>query len=128
MEARATSCMDGLVAKYDANGNGKIDVEERQGYVREVARLRRDEARRQAAQRPSARTAVQGLPQPRMTRDLFLKHDANRNGRLELEERAKLESELRRVAEEQFRKLDTNGDGELDRQEREALPNRPTRP
>ena len=37
--------------KYDTNGNGKIDVEERKGCVRERARLLQEDVRRDAALR-----------------------------------------------------------------------------
>lgn len=40
-----------LIEKYDVNRNGKIDVEERKGYVTELARLRRQQMRQEAAAR-----------------------------------------------------------------------------
>jgi hypothetical protein len=37
----------GLVKKYDVNGNGKIDVQERKAYLHELSHLRKEAQKRQ---------------------------------------------------------------------------------
>src|SRR3990172_7520794 len=76
-----------LVARHDLNGNGKIDVDERQGYMRDMARLRREEAQTLAAQRPvlSPQERLFYRP-PRLTPELVSRYDTNQNGKLDLPE------------------------------------------
>jgi len=112
---------DLLIQKCDTNGNGKIDVDERKGYIRERAKRLREDAKLEAALRPVVPPEVRlFLSPPQWTKEKVAKYDANRNGRLEPEERAQERQNAVKVAEEKFRKADGNGDGRLDAKERQA--------
>lgn len=114
--------VDPLVVKHDINGNGKIDVNERKAFVRERALRRRQEARQIASQRPSLsryeRLFLKPIRWDRATRE---KYDANKNGRLEVQERIKAMNDAADAAREEFRKHDRNGDGKLDGVEFSAI-------
>jgi hypothetical protein len=112
---------DPSLLKYDTNGNGQIDVEERNGYVRERAKLVREQAKREAAQRPVVPPGVREfLVPPHWTKEKLVQYDANHNGKLEPAERAEERRDALKAAEERFRKADKNADGRLDAKEREA--------
>jgi hypothetical protein len=57
-----------LIIKYDRNANGKIDVEERKGYVKELAHLRRAQLLRHS-------------------QEAFIKADVNADGKIDKNER-----------------------------------------
>ncbi len=104
-----------LVAKYDANGNGKIDVEDRKGYIRERAKRLREEAQREAAKRPVVPLGVRlFLEPPNWTPEKVARYDASKDGRLDLEERRQERLDAVKTAEAKFKQADTNGDGRLD--------------
>lgn len=76
-----------VMQKYDTNGDGKLDDQER-------AAMRADfQAKRQE-----------------MKAKMLAKYDINKDGKLEPEERAAMREDR---AERQFKRLDTNGDGQL---------------
>lgn len=111
-----------MVHRFDANGNGRIDVEERRGYVREVARERREAAGRLAAQRAAqGGLRLEDLKLPGPTRAQFLQHDANGNGRLDPDEKAGFEAARREELARRFRRADRDGNGALDRGELKGL-------
>lgn len=117
-----TGAHTNLIARSDANGNGRIDVEERKGYVRELARERHEAADRQAAKRAAqGGLKLEDLRRPAPTREQFRQHDANANGRLEPEEQARLEAAQREELASRFREADRNKDGVLDRDEFKPL-------
>jgi EF hand/Synaphin protein len=77
----------GVMQKYDANGDGKLDDGER-------AKLHADmKAKREA-----------------MKADMLAKYDINKDGKLDKTERAVMKNERAEVA---FKKADTNNDGQL---------------
>jgi hypothetical protein len=89
--------------------------------VRERAKRLREEARREAAQRPEVPAEVRlFLRPPNWTRETVARYDANGNGRLEPEERACERRDAIQRAREEFRQADTNGDGRWDATERRA--------
>jgi len=77
----------GVMQKYDANGDGKLDDAER-------AKLHTDmKAKREA-----------------MKADMLAKYDINKDGKLDKTERAVMKNERAEVA---FKKADANNDGQL---------------
>jgi Ca2+-binding EF-hand superfamily protein len=120
-EISSTQCIN-LVARFDANGNGRIDVEERKGYVRELARERRNAANAQAAKRAAqGGLKLEDLKPRGPTRAQIIAHDANRDSRLDPDERARLDAALREELAQRFKRADANGDGVLNREETQAL-------
>lgn len=110
-----------VIRKYDANANGKIDVDERKGYVRERARLLREEARRAAAQRPVTPPELRPfVALPNWTKEKVTRYDNNRNGKLDPEERRQERLDAIQAARTQFKKADSNGDGRVDSREQQA--------
>ncbi len=81
-----------LLKKYDLNCNGKIDVPERQGYVRELSSITRaylKEESQAATNRVSERgKKIDALDNMLLREDgpLLRKYDSNKNGRLDKEE------------------------------------------
>jgi hypothetical protein len=77
----------GVMQKYDANGDGKLDDAER-------AKLHADmKVKREA-----------------MKADMLAKYDINKDGKLDKTERAVMKNERAEIA---FKKADTNNDGQL---------------
>jgi hypothetical protein len=112
-----------LLVRFDINGNGRIDVEERtKEFVRTQTRLRLEAAKAHAVQRGrQGGLKLDDLKVSSPTRAQFMAHDANGNGRLEVEERTRLETALREGLVRRFRLADVNGDGVLDRNEARAM-------
>lgn len=116
-----TEVVGPLMQKYDTNGNGKIDVEERKGYVRERAKLVREDAKREAALRPAVSPEVRlFLEPPSWTPEKVAWYDANKDGKLDLAERRQERLDAVKAAEAKFKQSDTNRDGRLDAAERQA--------
>jgi Ca2+-binding EF-hand superfamily protein len=114
--------MDPLVAKYDLNHNGKIDVSERKPYVRELSRQRREEAKAFAAQQPVLTPQErQFFHPPQLTPELIQKSDTNHDGKLETTERLKIMQDAAEAARQEFRRYDVNQDGKLDKEEMKAV-------
>jgi hypothetical protein len=110
-----------LIRKHDTNSNGKIDVDERKGYVRERARLLREAARRDAAQRPVIPPELRPfVALPNWTKEKVGRYDVNRNGKLDPDERRQERLDAIQTARAQFKRADTNGDGLLDPAERQS--------
>jgi Ca2+-binding EF-hand superfamily protein len=113
--------VDPLVVKYDANNNGKIDINERKGYVRELASRRRAEVKAVAAQRPKLNYQERLFYRlPRLTPELIQRYDTNHNGRIDIPEQAQLQRDSGEAAKQEFRRFDRNADGKLDKQELKA--------
>lgn len=114
--------IDPLVARFDLNENGKIDVEERRDYVREVARQRRAEVKELARQRPKLNYQERLFYRlPRLTPELIAKYDTDGNGKIDLAEQAQIMHDAAKEARTQFRRFDLNGDGFLDQDELKAM-------
>lgn len=111
------------LARYDLNGNGRIDIEERtKEFVREQSRLRLESAKEHAAQRGhQGGLKLDDLKLSSPNRAQFIAHDANGNGQLEPEERIRLEATLREELVRRFHLADVNGDGVLDRNEARSM-------
>lgn len=109
---------DPLIAKFDLNGNGKIDVNERKPYVQELSRQRREEVKTFAAQQPvlSPQERIFYHP-PRLTPELIQKYDGNHDGKLDSAERLKISQDASEAAKAEFRRFDNNQDGKLDKEE-----------
>jgi EF hand len=109
---------DLLVAKYDLNGNGKIDVNERKPYVQELARQRLEESKAFAAQQPMLNPQERIFYHPpRLTPELIQKYDDNHDGKLDSAERLKISQDASDAAKAEFRRFDSNQDGKLDKEE-----------
>jgi len=94
-----TEATKALIAKHDLNGNGKIDASEHKEYARERARLVKAKALEAAKNRPAAKPGERVvIPPARWTSELFKKYDANKNGRLDSEEREKEYQDRRQAA------------------------------
>ena len=114
--------IDPLVVKYDSNGNGKIDISERKGYVRERALMRYQERKIIATNRPKlTRQEREFYRKKKWDKETFKKYDVNKNGRLDVEERIQAMHNAAAEARTQFRKYDKNQDGKLDKAERESF-------
>jgi len=113
---------DPLIAKFDLNGNGKIDVNERKPYVQELSRQRREEAKAFAAQQPvlSPQERLFYHP-PQLTPELIQRYDANHDGKLDSVERLKIAQDAANDAKAEFRRYDLNHDGQLNREEMKAV-------
>ena len=85
----------GMMQKYDANGDGKLDDAER-------AQLKADMKQKHEE----------------MKQKVLAKFDLNKDGKLDEAERAAMKNER---AEEAFKKADINGDGQLSLAEFKAL-------
>lgn len=116
-----TKELEPLIAKYDINKNGKIDVNERKPYVHEMSRQRREEAKTFAAQQPALSPQERMFfHPPQITPELIQKYDINHNGKLDLDERLKMSQDAADAAKAEFRRFDTNQDGKLDKEEMKA--------
>jgi Ca2+-binding EF-hand superfamily protein len=112
---------DPLVAKYDLNGNGKIDANEHREYARALSRQRQAEAKMLAVQtsKLSADERKFFVP-PQITPEVLKQYDTNQDGRLEPEEYAPLVADTTAAAKKEFQQYDANGDGKLDKEELKA--------
>jgi len=92
-----------LIKKYDKDGDGKLNEEEKKNAFKEIGK------------------GVRELPN---REELLKKYDANKNGQLDPEEKEKARKELGARAgksrEELLKKFDKDGDGKLSDAEREA--------
>ncbi len=80
-----------ILAKYDTNGDGKLDDSER-------AAMKADFQAKRAARKA----------------EMLAKYDLNKDGKLEKNERVAMKTDL---ATKRFAKLDTNGDGVISKDE-----------
>ena len=93
-----------LIRKYDANRNGKIDINERNGYVRERAQITRATARaeRDALLAAAGTSAPYSLSSNQVSRlrllgaglEDFERYDVNRDGRLDADEVRRLKQNV----------------------------------
>lgn len=92
-----------IIKKYDKDGDGKLNDEEKQNALKEFRKGRPDQPNKE---------------------ELLKKYDANKNGQLDPEEKEKARKELGaragRSREELLKKFDKDGDGKLSDAEREA--------
>jgi Ca2+-binding EF-hand superfamily protein len=110
-----------LVEKYDANRNGKIDVEERRDYVRELARIRKQIEKETVAEFQQQRIKGQGsLLQTRRGREILGSFDKNKDGRLDSSELDSVRDEIWKALRTTRKQLDPNGDGIVDAGELQA--------
>lgn len=111
-----------LLARFDLNGNGKIDVSERKPYVREVARRAHAEEKRLAAMRPKLSNDERLFMKPaNWSPAKTAQYDANKDGKLDRDELMKERQDAAEAARAEFKKADTNGNGRLDPAERQAV-------
>jgi hypothetical protein len=121
LEMTSAQAQKQLVARFDSNGNGKIDAKEHKAYAREVARSRDAEAKRLAAMRPSLSSDERlFVTPPDWTPEKSREYDVNQDGTLDPEERMKERQAAAAGAKTEFKKWDKNGDGKLDVAERDA--------
>lgn len=117
------------VKKYDINGNGKIDVEERRDYVREIAKQRRQDAKKIAAERPKlSRQERLFYEVPGRNPQIVRQFDANKNGKLDVSEQIEAQRDAGNKARAEFQRHDKNSDGKLDEAELKAAKLPPLRP
>lgn len=121
LEMTSAQAQKQLVARFDSNGNGKIDAKEHKAYAREVARSRDAEAKRLAAMRPSLKSDERlFVTPPDWTPEKRRQYDLNQDGKLDPEELMNERQAAAAVAKAEFKKWDKNGDGKFDAAERSA--------
>jgi hypothetical protein len=103
-----------LVEKHDTNGNGKIDAEEHRVFARERAKRHIADVKDLAKHRPKLGRQERMFYQlPSVTPDLVRRYDVNGNGKLDLNEKIKVQADAGEKAKAEFRSHDKNGDGKL---------------
>ena len=123
-----------LLEKFDADGDGKLNDDEK-AKAREAMRKRRGDKtrgdRKPGDKKPGSDKAREGRrpgkggPGADFRKKMLEKYDADKDGKLNEEERGKAREEMKKHFKERraemLKKFDKDGDGKLSEEERKAL-------
>lgn len=107
-----------LLEKYDKNKNGRIDADEREAIAADFAAQRQNAPQGQRGPGGPGRGGRGGFN----FQEVLDKYDANKNGRLDDDEREKMMADRQAERKKEFLdKYDSNKDGKLDDKERDSM-------